>query len=214
MIQTRWPGGANESALGERRWTKTASGILALQKASALPLKRSEDASAVGGGHRLIWLDFWQGEYNAVRCCRLENGVGENGPGPVRRIKLRGRGVSPCGSSRRFDAVFRGGERVTLENMLARTDHFRQYLDSATEGFIPKKQEMMTSSTADAEQADFIQADGAVVESLRRRLQNTIEALRQKAEQYEAAVKKMIGGMGWNAECKHPLMVAGQQVLQ
>jgi hypothetical protein len=65
--------GANETALGDDSVTKTAAGIIALQKASALPLSTNKRRFAqwkedIG----LIWMDFWLTKYNVSRMLTVE----------------------------------------------------------------------------------------------------------------------------------------------
>ena len=65
--------GANETALGDDSVTKTASGIIALQQASTLPLamnKRRFSQWIEDKG--LIWLDFWLTHYNVERLLTVE----------------------------------------------------------------------------------------------------------------------------------------------
>jgi hypothetical protein len=65
--------GANETALGDDSVTKTAAGIVALQKASALPLSMNKRRFAqfvedIG----LIWLDFWLTKYSVPRMLTIK----------------------------------------------------------------------------------------------------------------------------------------------
>jgi hypothetical protein len=65
--------GANETALGDNSITKTAAGIIALQKASALPLSTNKRRFAqykedIG----LIWMDFWLTKYNVSRMLTIK----------------------------------------------------------------------------------------------------------------------------------------------
>lgn len=65
--------GANETALGDNSITKTAAGIIALQKASALPLATNKRRFAqfvedIG----LIWLDYWLTKYSVPRMLTIE----------------------------------------------------------------------------------------------------------------------------------------------
>jgi hypothetical protein len=70
--------GANETALGDDSVTKTASGIIALQKASALPLTMVKRRFAQWIEDKgLIWLDFWLTHYNTERMLTIKDKSGQ-----------------------------------------------------------------------------------------------------------------------------------------
>jgi hypothetical protein len=65
--------GANETALGDDSVTKTAAGIVALQKASSLPLSPHKRRFAQWIEDKgLIWSDFWLTKYNVNRMLTVE----------------------------------------------------------------------------------------------------------------------------------------------
>lgn len=96
--------GANETALGDNSITKTAAGIIALQKASALPLSTNKRRFAqykedIG----LIWMDFWLTKYNVSRMLTVERTNPETKQTEVVQIPFDGSQYSQAAFSLKID---------------------------------------------------------------------------------------------------------------
>ena len=64
VSMTKEMAGANETALGDNSVTRTATGIMALQKASAMPLAMNDTRFEQWNKDKgLIWEDFWMAKY-------------------------------------------------------------------------------------------------------------------------------------------------------
>jgi len=220
LIQTtKDMAGANETALGDTSVTKTASGILALQKASTMPLatvrrRFRQWVEDIG----LIWLDFWQGEYGAERILPVKNREGKTLLVPYDGTRYRDAAFRlriDVGASTQFSEE---ASAITLENLLG-ANHitFRQYLERAPEGFIPKKQELIDEiDRQDEDRQILYKLMARFVESLPPEIQLRLETLRQRnPEQYETAVKKLIGGIPDGVPgVQNAADGGGEQVLQ
>lgn len=136
--------GANETALGDNSITKTAAGIVALQKASAMPLSSNKRRFAqwiedIG----LIWLDFWLTHYNVPRMLTVEQN-GESIQMPFDGSQYNKTAFSlkiDVGASTQWSEV---ASIQTLDNLLERKlITFKQYLERIYNGLIPQKQELI-----------------------------------------------------------------------
>lgn len=140
--------GANETALGDNSITKTAAGIISLQKAAAIPLstiKRRfyQYIEDVG----LIWIDFWTSKYTVPRkLTTKENGITKvqmfNG-GDYQDITFRLKiDVGPSNQWSEITTI------QTLDNMfnMGIVDKI-QYADRLPKGLIPKQQELVDELT-------------------------------------------------------------------
>lgn len=83
--------GANETALGDNSITKTAAGIIALQKASALPLSTNKRRFAqFKEDQGLIWLDFWLSMFKVPRMLTVEQKNPETGQKEIVQVPFNG----------------------------------------------------------------------------------------------------------------------------
>lgn len=161
--------GANETALGDDSVTKTAAGIIALQKASALPLSTNKRrfqqwVEDIG----LIWLDFWLTKYNVPRMLTIERTNPETRQTEVVQVPFDGSQYDQTTFSLKIDvgASTQWSEIASIQTLDALLDKqlitFRQYLEriqkyhivSDTDGLIDeieqqeqqnKQQEMIES---------------------------------------------------------------------
>ncbi len=139
--------GANETALGDNSITKTAAGIIALQKASALPLSTNKRRFAqfkedIG----LIWMDFWLTKYNVSRMLTIERANPETKQTEVVQIPFDGSQYNETTFSLKIDvgASTQWSEQasiMTLDNLLDKQlVSFKQYLERIANGLIPDKE--------------------------------------------------------------------------
>ncbi len=198
--------GANETALGDDSVTKTASGIIALQKASALPLmtnKRRFSQWIEDKG--LIWLDFWLTHYNTERTLSI---TGKNGD--VMQVPFDGSLYNPAAFNLRIDVgastQYSDIQAIqTLDNWLAgKFVTFRQYLERIrnfhivpdVDGLLDEQEQQETM----AQNTEILyRLMEMFVLSLPPDMQSQLEALRElDPKQYELQVKQMIMGGGMN----------------
>ena len=138
--------GANETALGDTSVTKTASGIIALQEAAAIPLESIqrrfyqyiEDVA-------LIWMDFFVSKYNLPRTISYkEKGEEINETLDMRLLKDARFSVKiDVGPSSRWSEA---ASMETLDNLLDKqliSDI--EYLERIPDGFIKDKQGLIDS---------------------------------------------------------------------
>jgi hypothetical protein len=139
--------GANETALGDDSVTKTAAGIVALQKASALPLTTHKRRFAqfiedIG----LIWLDYWLTKYNVPRMLTVKRNNPETRQEEVVQIPFDGSQYSQTTFSLKIDvgASTQWSEVASIQTLDALLDKqlisFRQYLERIYNGLIPDKE--------------------------------------------------------------------------
>jgi hypothetical protein len=178
--------GANETALGDNSITKTAAGIVALQKASALPLSTNKRRFAqwvedIG----LIWLDFWLTKYNVNRVLTVEQ------DGQAIQVPFDGSQYNSTAFNLKIDvgASTQWSEVAsiqTMDNLLnQKLIAFKQYLERIYNGLIPDK-EGLIDEIEQQEQQGQMQAFESFINKLSPQLQ---EAIRQEAA-------TMVGGVG------------------
>ena len=146
--------GANETALGDTSVTKTASGIIALQKASELPLMTNKRRFAqwiedIG----LIWLDFWLSKYTVGRTLIVDRD-GQKVP-----IQFDGRQYNQFTFGLKIDvgASTQWSEIASIQTLDALLEKqlitFKQYLERQYNGLIPMKQELIDEIEEQEQQA-------------------------------------------------------------
>jgi hypothetical protein len=139
--------GANETALGDTSVTKTAAGIIALQKASVLPLSTQKRRFAqfkedIG----LIWLDFWLTKYNVERMLTVERTNPETRQTEVVQVPFDGSQYDQTTFSLKIDvgASTQWSEIASIQTLDALLDKqlitFKQYLERIYNGLIPDKE--------------------------------------------------------------------------
>lgn len=186
--------GANETALGDNSITKTAAGIIALQKAAAVPMmtiKRRfyqylEDVAQ-------IWLDFWTSKYTVPRNLT----VVEQGITRVEQLTLSDYRDTAfklkidIGPSNQWSEIT---TLQTLDNM--RTNQIIdnvQYVDRLPKGTIPKQQELLDDlQTGDLDKQVLWELMARFVETLPLEVQAQLQAM--PPEQMEQQVKQMMLG--------------------
>lgn len=186
--------GANETALGDTSVTKTAAGIIALQKAAAVPMmtiKRRfyqyiEDVA-------LIWMDFWTSKYIVPR--RLT--INENGLTKVEELTLTDyrdvafRQKIDIGPSNQWSEIT---TIQTLDNMHDKgiLDNV-QYVGRLPKGIIPRQQELVDDlRNGDLDKQVLWEVMARYMESLPPELQAQLQAM--PPEQMEQQVKQMMLG--------------------
>jgi len=145
--------GANETALGDTSVTKTASGIIALQEAAAVPLESIqrrfyqyvEDIA-------LIWMDFFTSKYNLPRTITyMDKGQEVNDQLDMSILKDAKFNVKvDVGPSSRWSEA---ASMETLDNLLDKqliSDI--EYFERLPDGFIKDKQGLIDSRKAMQEQ--------------------------------------------------------------
>jgi hypothetical protein len=139
--------GANETALGDDSVTKTAAGIVALQKASALPLTTNKRRFAqFKEDQGLIWLDFWLTKYNVPRMLTVTRNNPETRQEEVVQIPFDGSQYSQTTFSLKIDvgASTQWSEVASIQTLDSLLDKqlitFRQYLERIYNGLIPDKE--------------------------------------------------------------------------
>jgi len=191
--------GANETALGDDSITRTASGIIALQKASELPLATNKRRFAQWIEDKgLIWLDFWLTHYKAERFLTVNRG------GMVQQMPFDGSKYNKAMFNLKIDvgASTQWSESAsiqTLDNLLgAKLISFKQYLERVANGLIPKKQELINDiegQDTDKQVLYTLMAD--FVQTLPMEIQAQLNMLMESdPEKYENTVKQMILGGG------------------
>jgi hypothetical protein len=139
--------GANETALGDDSVTKTAAGIIALQKASALPLSTHKRRFAqFKEDQGLIWLDYWLTKYNVPRMLTVTRNNPETRQEEVMQIPFDGSQYNQTTFSLKIDvgASTQWSEVASIQTLDALLDKqlisFRQYLERIYNGLIPDKE--------------------------------------------------------------------------
>jgi hypothetical protein len=139
--------GANETALGDNSVTKTAAGIIALQKASALPLSTQKRRFAqFKEDQGLIWLDFWLTKYNVPRMLTIERTNPETRQDEVIQVPFDGSQYNETTFSLKIDvgASTQWSEIASIQTLDALLDKqlisFKQYLERIYNGLIPDKE--------------------------------------------------------------------------
>lgn len=178
--------GANETALGDSSITKTAAGIIALQKASALPLstqKRRYQQWVEDIG--LIWLDFWLTKFNVPRMLTIERKNPETGQEEVMQIPFDGSQYDQTTFSLKIDvgASTQWSEIASIQTLDALLDKqlitFRQYLERIANGLIPDKEGLIDEIEQQEQQnkqQEMIESFEQFVSQLSPELQAAIQA--------------------------------------
>lgn len=176
--------GANETALGDDSVTKTAAGIVALQKASALPLNTNKRRFAqfkedIG----LIWLDFWLTKYSVSRMLTVERTNPETRQEEVVQIPFDGSQYNQTTFSLKIDvgASTQWSEVASIQTLDALLDKqlisFRQYLERIYNGLIPDKEGLIDEveqQEQGARQQEMIEAFEQFISQLSPELQAAI----------------------------------------
>jgi hypothetical protein len=187
--------GANETALGDDSITKTAAGIIALQKQTQIPLKDVQSrfyqfVEDVG----LIWLDFWMSKYGSRNVTVKENDVAKvmpfNGQ-DYRDVQFKLK--IDVGPSTQYSEI---ACMQTLDNLLnAERVTFLQYLQRLPNGIIPKKQELIDEIQGqDMDKQVLYELMARYVESLPPQVRAQLQSL--PPEQMEMQIKQMVIGGG------------------
>jgi hypothetical protein len=152
--------GANETALGDNSVTKTAAGIIALQKASALPLSTQKRRFAqFKEDQGLIWLDFWLTKYNVPRMLTIERTNPETRQDEVIQVPFDGSQYNETTFSLKIDvgASTQWSEIASIQTLDALLDKqlitFRQYLERIASGLIPDKEGLIDEVEQQEQQA-------------------------------------------------------------
>jgi len=177
--------GANETALGDNSITKTAAGIIALQKASALPLSTNKRRFAqykedIG----LIWMDFWLTKYNVSRMLTVEQTNPETQQTEIAQVPFDGSQYGQTAFSLKIDvgASTQWSEQasiMTLDNLLQqKLITFKQYLNRIYNGLIPDKEGLIDEveqQEMQNKQQELMQAFEQFVSKLSPELQAAIQ---------------------------------------
>lgn len=200
--------GANETALGDTSVTKTAAGIISLQKAAAVPLatvKRRfyQYIEDVG----LIWIDFWTSKYNVPRKLTIkENGVakvvkfnGADYKSQMFRIKI------DVGPSNQWGEVT---TLSTLDGMLqGQVINPVQYVERLPKGTIPKQQELVDELTNTSDKQLMYELMARYIDTLPPEQQLALQQM--QPDQMEAEVKQMILGQPQGNAQMQPMVQGG-----
>jgi hypothetical protein len=193
LVQTtKDTAGANETALGDTSITRTAAGIIALQKASAMPLSTHKRRFAqFKEDQGLIWLDFWLTKYDVPRTLTIErqNPVTlqkENVPVPFDGSQYRQASFGlkiDVGASTEWSEV---AAIQTLDNLLDKQlISFKQYLERIYNGLIPDKEGLINEVEQQEQQAQM-----AAFEQFVSQLSPELQVMIQQEAQM------MVGGGG------------------
>ena len=184
--------GANETALGDNSITKTAAGIISLQKAAAIPLstiKRRFYQYIEDVGQ--IWIDFWTSKYTVPRKLTVK----ENG---VTRVKMfDGSQHKDVGFRLKIDIgpSMQWGEITTLQTLDSMFDKqiltSVQYVDRLPSGIIPKQSELLDELQAgDTDKQLLFELMARYVDSLPIDVQEQLKLL--PPDVMEQQVKQMM----------------------
>jgi hypothetical protein len=151
LVQTtKEMAGANETALGDTSVTKTATGLVALQKASELPLSTNKRRfSQYIEDMGLIWLDFWLSKYTVSRPLVVERMNPETKQDEKIPIMFDGSQYSQYTFGLKIDvgASTQWSEIASIQTLDALLEKqlitFKQYLERQYNGLIPKRQELI-----------------------------------------------------------------------
>jgi hypothetical protein len=176
--------GANETALGDNSVTKTAAGIIALQKASALPLSTNKRRFAqfkedIG----LIWMDFWLTKYSVPRMLTVEQVDPETQKTGIVQVPFDGSQYNETTFSLKIDvgASTQWSEVASIQTLDTLLDKhlitFRQYLERIYNGLIPDKEGLIDEieqQEQQAQQQQMMEAFEQFVSTLSPELQAAI----------------------------------------
>jgi hypothetical protein len=192
--------GANDAALGQID-PKNTSAIIAVQKASAVPLEGIKQnlyqfVEDVG----LIWLDFMKNKYQVDRKISYKTGDvvktgsfnGSDNKDVPFNLKI------DVGPSSYWSEI---SSMQTLDNLLqTQKINFIQYLERIPNGIIPKKQELIDEINQTQQDNNLLYEQMAqFIQNLPPQIQQQLEALRQKnPQEYENQVKQLMSQQGGN----------------
>ncbi len=187
--------GANETALGDDSITKTASGIIALQKQTQVPLKDIQNRfyqyiEDIG----LIWLDFWMRMYGARDITIKDNDIAKVvlfSPEEYQDVQFKLKiDVGPSTQWSEVTAI------DTLNSLLQQERiTFIQYLQRLPNGIVPKTQELIEEiQQQDIDKQVLYELMARYFASLPPNVQGQLQSL--SPEQMEAQIKQMIMGGG------------------
>ena len=186
LVQTtKEMAGANETALGDNSITKTAAGIMALQKASSLPLSTNKRRFAqwiedIG----LIWLDFWLSKYGTGRMLTIDQKDPETNQTVKAQVPFDGSKYSQytfgltidVGASTQWSEI---ASVQTMDNLLEqKLITFKQYLERVANGLIPDKEgliEEVDQQEQMAQQQQQMQSFDQFISKLSPQLQAAIQ---------------------------------------
>lgn len=209
--------GANETALGDTSITKTAAGIIALQKAVAMPLtmikKRYYQYKEDVGN---IWYDFWRSKYQPGRQLSIKRNnqtimvpYGQEMQDTKLKLKVD---VGPSTQWSEVQSI------QSLDNLLnLKYITLSEYLERLPNGLIPDKQKLIDSRQQQIQDQTFVYEQMAKwIEQQPPYVQAQLEQLRQKnPQEYEQMIKKMMGGnQNGMPSMQTGLNGSGQQVQQ
>ena len=209
--------GANETALGDSSITKTAAGIIALQKASALPLstqKRRYQQWVEDIG--LIWLDFWLTKFNVPRMLTIERKNPETGQEEVVQVPFDGSQYDQTTFSLKIDvgASTQWSEIASIQTLDALLDKqlitFRQYLERIANGLIPDKEGLID----EIEQQEQMAQQQAQQQQMMEQFEQFISQLSPELQAAIAQESQMMVGGGADAMSgvREPLNDFQQQI--
>jgi hypothetical protein len=184
VATTKDMAGANETALGDDSVTKTAAGIIALQKASALPLSTNKRRFAqFKEDQGLIWLDFWLTKYNVPRMLTIERTNPDTRQDEVIQVPFDGSQYNDTTFSLKIDvgASTQWSEVASIQTLDALLDKqlitFKQYLERIYNGLIPDKEGLIDEveqQEQEAKQQEMMAAFEQFVSQLSPELQAAI----------------------------------------
>lgn len=227
---TKDTAGANETALGDNSITKTAAGIIALQKASSLPLSINKRRFAqFKEDQGLIYLDFWLSKYNVPRMLAVEQVNPETGQKETVYKPFNGADYADVAFKLRIDVGASSQYSditalQTLDNWLAgKFVSFKQYLERIRQyHVVPDVQSLIDELDQEEQQAQngekelLYELMARFVDTLPPEQQAQIKAMKDP-EQMEAIVKQLImqqGGMdGGMSGVQQPVIHSQQQVV-
>jgi hypothetical protein len=209
LVQTtKDTAGANETALGDDSVTRTASGIVALQKASILPLATNrrrfiQFVEDIG----LIWLDYWLSKYTVPRVLMIEQTSPDTQQKQIVPVQFDASQYQQAAFSLSIDigASTEWSEAAsiqTLDNLLQqKLITFKQYLERIYNGLIPDKDGLIRELEQQEllEQAQY--GDKQLLYELMARFVETLppeaqdklnEMLQNDPEQAERQIKAML----------------------
>jgi hypothetical protein len=212
LVQTtKDTAGANETALGDTSITRTAAGIIALQKASTMPLSMHKRRFAqFKEDQGLIWLDYWLTKYNVPRMLTVEMPNPETMQKEAVQVPFDGSQYRQASFSLKIDVgasteVSEIASIQTLDNLLDKQlISFKQYLERIYNGLIPDKEgliEEVEQQEAGAQRQKMMAAFEQFVSQLSPELQAAIQRESQM----------MLGGMGNGVPgVRQPVAYSGQ----
>jgi hypothetical protein len=204
--------GANETALGDDSVTKTAAGIVALQKASSLPLSTHKRRFAqwiedIG----LIWLDFWLTKYNVGRMLTVEQINPETKQTEIVQVPFDGSKYNQytfglkidVGASTQWSEI---ASIQTMDNLLnQKLITFRQYLERTYNGLIPDKEGLIDEIEEQEQKSLMQQNDKQFIYEIMARFIETLPP------ETKAQIKSIKDPLQMESQVKQMMMQQPQQ---